>query len=111
MTRRKVIWYPSAIEDLDRLIEHLDSVGSGVNADRLLERLEAAANSLRTSAMRGRMVPELAAHGLTRYRELIESRWRLVYQVEPHEVRIVTLVDARRDLRSLLLERLVRTSE
>jgi plasmid stabilization system protein ParE len=110
VTRRKIIWYPSALGDLDQIVEHLESAGSDLNAERVIDRIDAAVASLRLTALRGRVVLELAAHGITRYRELIERPWRIVYRVEPREVFVLAVVDARRRLDELLLERLVRAS-
>ncbi len=42
------------------------------------------------------------------YRELIEGPWRIVYRYDTDRVHVMAILDARRDLSSLLLERLVR---
>jgi hypothetical protein len=42
------------------------------------------------------------------YRELIERPWRVVYRFERNHVYVVAVLDARRNLASLLLERLAR---
>jgi len=105
-----ITWYPEAAGDLDALIEHLRSRGSHVNAERVLNRIEAAVGALRSFPHRGRIVPELAAFGVTRYREVIVAPWRIVYRFERRAVFVLTLVDSRRELDELLLERLVRSS-
>ncbi|NBC14420.1 MAG: plasmid stabilization protein, partial [Gammaproteobacteria bacterium] len=38
----------------------------------------------------------------------IERPWRLVYRIETDAVQVMAVLDGRRDLRSVLLERLVR---
>ncbi len=42
------------------------------------------------------------------HRELIEGPWRIVYRYDERSVFVVSVLDGRRDLSSLLLERLVR---
>ena len=42
------------------------------------------------------------------HRELIEGSWRIVYRYDERSVSVVAVLDARRDLSSLLLERLMR---
>ena len=42
------------------------------------------------------------------HRELIEGPWRILYRFDERFVFIVSVLDARRDLAGLLLERLVR---
>lgn len=108
MRRRKVVWHASAVSDLDYLVEHLKASGSHVNAAHVVDRLDDLGASLSMSAERGRIVPEFAAHGIVAYREVIDRPWRLIYRVEPREVIILTIVDSRRRLDELLLQRLVR---
>jgi toxin ParE1/3/4 len=57
-------------------------------------------------AARGRVVPELAAVGVQRYRELIEGNYRIIYAVNENEVRVVAVLDGRRDVADLLHRRL-----
>jgi toxin ParE1/3/4 len=54
------------------------------------------------------VVPELRAADVYQYRELIERPWRVVYRIEVEVVLVMAVLDGRRDLRSVLLERLVR---
>jgi toxin ParE1/3/4 len=108
LSRRTIVWYPSAATDLDRLVEYLRERGSDVNAVRVLDRIDPAVVSLRSAPRRGRIVPEFAAHGLTTYREVVVHPWRVVYRVESHRIVVLTLVDRRRQLDELLLERLIR---
>ena len=54
------------------------------------------------------MLPELSVVDGHQYRELIERPWRLIYRIEPDAALIMAVLDGRRDLRSVLLERLVR---
>lgn len=74
----------------------------------MLGRLEARAAALSTTPARGRKVPELAALDVHHYRELIERPWRILYRIEGDRVLVVAVLDGRRDLASLLIERLLR---
>ena len=51
------------------------------------------------------MVPELHDRGYTEYRERIAAPYRIVYKPAGGEVWIVAIVDGRRELEELLLER------
>jgi plasmid stabilization system protein ParE len=42
------------------------------------------------------------------YRELVEAPWRLIYRAEAERVIVIALLDGRRDLADVLLERLLR---
>ena len=58
--------------------------------------------------MRERIVPELHWHGLTRFLELIERPWRLIYRIDGSTVCVVSALDGRRQLEDLLLARFLR---
>jgi toxin ParE1/3/4 len=104
MNKYSVLWTKTAEQDLVNYIAR-DS------ADRALEILQAirtAASALTSMPERGRIVPELKAHGIATYRELVISPWRLIYRTEGKNVIILTVIDGRRNLEDILLDRLQR---
>ncbi|MCF7983295.1 MAG: type II toxin-antitoxin system RelE/ParE family toxin [Thiohalocapsa sp.] len=107
MHERRVRWTETARADLELIVDFIaeDSVEDAVGA---LDRLEERAEALRLAAERGRVVPELKVVDVFQYRELIERPWRIVYRIEPDRVVVLAVLDGRRDLVSLMLERLVR---
>ena len=107
MKRYAVEWAITARDDLESIASYIaqDSV---VNALKIVERIEARASTLSTLPLRGRMVPELRWHGVMAFHELIEKPWRLIYRIEPHRVVVVSVLDERRNLDDLLLDRFVR---
>jgi toxin ParE1/3/4 len=107
MAEREVRWTRTAQRDLDAIVGWIseDSVDYAL---AVLDRLEARAATLAQQPERGRIVPELRTADVHHYRELIERPWRLVYRIEADAVLVMAVLDGRRDLRSLLLERLVR---
>ena len=108
MSDRDVYWTPTALQDLVSILSHIAAEHPDAAA-AAMRRLEARAESLRTLTQRGRTVPELRDIGVHRYRELIEQPWRLIYAIESERVAVVAVLDARRELASLLLERLIRS--
>lgn len=74
----------------------------------MLEQVERRCQTLATFPQRGRIVPELREVDVRAYRELVEGPWRIVYRYDADRVHVMAVLDARRDLSSLLLERLVR---
>ena len=105
----RVEWAPPARADVEAIIDYIVQ-DRPASAASILDRILRAAASLRTMPLRGRTVPELAEVGVCDYRELILRPWRVVYRVEGGTVYIVAVVDSRRDLADLLLERVVRLS-
>jgi toxin ParE1/3/4 len=107
MTRRRVRWTRSARRDLEGIVAYLAD-RSPQAALATLDRLEARAKSLATLADRGRVVPELRRLHIRQYRELQVPPYRVIYRVSGALVWVLVLVDARRNLEDVLLDRLIR---
>jgi toxin ParE1/3/4 len=107
VNERRVRWTEAARIDLELIVDFI-AADSVENAVAVLDRLETRAGALRLAAERGRGVPELQVVDVLQYRELIERPWRIIYRIEPDQVIVLAVLDGRRDLGSLLLERLVR---
>lgn len=103
--KRKVVRSEAAVEDLLGIVDDLMTMRGVDVALAKEEKIDAAIESLATMSERGRVVPELRTRGITRYRELVMLPYRIMYCVERAEVRVVAVVDHRRDLDALLQER------
>ena len=108
MTRRQVLWARSARRDLEAVVSYL-AERSPQAALSTLDRLEARARSLVTLAERGRVVPELGRLHIQEYRELVVPPYRLIYRIRGLKVLVFAVVDARRSLEDILLDRLIKT--
>ncbi len=110
MTRTyKVSVTAGAKGDLRSLHRNILRRRSRAEADALLDDLLDRAESLRTFPERGSVPPELEEVGLSGYRQIRFGRIRLVYLVRGDAVFILLVADVRRDLQSLLRDRLLRS--
>jgi toxin ParE1/3/4 len=107
VTRYSVEWAITARDDLEAIVAYI-AADNAINALAVMERIEDRAESLRSLPMRGRVVPELRWHGVMNYQELLEKPWRLIYRIESRRVVVVSVLDGRRSLEDLLLDRFVR---
>ena len=96
-----------AQRDLLGIIEFI-AADDPVAAGQVLDRIESRCAALQKMPERGRIVPELAAVGIHTYRELVVSPWRVVYRISGKKVYILAVVDGRRNVEDVLLDRLVR---
>jgi len=64
--------------------------------------------TLGNNALRGRVVPALLQQGIAAYREILVSRYRVIYNLRPEAVQIAAVVDASRDVGEVLFRRLLR---
>jgi len=104
-SRFRIIWTEVAITDVEGIVDYVAVHDSLVAAQKLYSKLETSISSLVTSPRRGRIVPELRAEGLEMYRELVVSKYRVLFRVRGHEVVLLGVLDGRRDLAELLMQR------
>ena len=104
-TTHKVAWTESAALDLDAIVRFI-ATDAPLNALKVLSKIRGATDGLVRFPERGRVVPELAENGIVAYRELVVRPYRIVYRMHGRDVYILTVIDGRRDVEDLLLERL-----
>ncbi|NTW70240.1 MAG: type II toxin-antitoxin system RelE/ParE family toxin [Chlorobiaceae bacterium] len=102
----KVLWTDAAERDLGEITAFV-ARDNLQNALHVLEKIRVKAASLFISPERGRIVPELHSNGIFIYRELIISPWRLLYRISESNVYVMALLDSRRNVEDILLNRLV----
>ena len=105
--RHIVLLTRGAENDLEALQRYLAEFDSPASADRMLDRLMTVVHSLELAPDRGSHPKELLALGIKAYRQVLFKPWRLIYRAEGVAVYVVLIVDGRRDLQSVLAERLL----
>lgn len=113
----RVSWDPDARADLQDIVRFV-AEERPIAARRVADRLSASAASLHHHPQRGRRPPELAAladladlTGDPEIRELVVRPWRLIYMIAGRQVRIVAVVDSRRDMVAWLERHITRITE
>lgn len=103
----EIIWGRSALRDLDEILEYIATdVDRGVDqALSTYEQLRSKVSTLKRYPRRCRRVPELDRLGLREFRELIVNPFRIVFRLTEGEVRLIGVLDSRRDLETLLTHR------
>jgi toxin ParE1/3/4 len=102
----RVVWTDVAATDLERIATYLVDE-SPLRAGDIVERIVERAESLAALPNRGRIPPELRAVGDSTWRELQESPWRIVYRIGDDVIHIHAVLDGRRRLEDILLERVL----
>jgi len=105
--RPEVEWSEPAEADLEGILGFIAVERPHIAQDVGLT-LRNLAESLERLPLRGRVVPELRALGLSQFREVVTRPWRMIYRILGQKVIIVALLDGRRELQELLMERLIR---
>jgi toxin ParE1/3/4 len=97
-----------AEEDLFEIYRYVALNDSIEQADRLFRALRRACFSLRTLPLRGHIPPELQDIGVSQFREIRFKPYRIFYSIDRTTVTIHCVLDGRRDMQTLLQERLLR---
>ncbi len=103
----RVYWTEAAEGDLRAIIEYIHANNPCAAKDNL-GKIRSKTLSLYSFPQRGRVVPELKGYGILQYRELVIPPWRVIYRVSEFEVYVLSVIDSRRNVEDVLLERLVR---
>jgi len=108
MKRRDVQLDLDAEDDLFDIYTYVALSDSPEQADRLFDDLKRACFSLRTLSLRGHIPPELQDIGVSQFREIRFKPYRIFYSINRSTVTIHCVLDGRRDMQTLLQERLLR---
>ena len=91
--------------DLKEIVNYI-AIDNPENALRIFQKIKKNASSLYTMPERCRIVPELKEQGIMQYRELIVKPWRIIFRIAEKKVYILSVLDSRRNIEDILLERL-----
>ena len=97
----------NAENDLNEIISYI-SRNNPQTALKILKKLQDRIQTLDHFPYRGGYVPELLQKNIKDYRQLIESPWRIIYKVEDKIVNILTVIDSRRNIQDILIEKLIK---
>lgn len=106
--RYKVVWSRSAIRDLDAIVDYV-AADSGVDrALALYERIRDQIDALSRFPRRARIVPELEQIAVGEFREILLRPYRILFRLDGSHVVLVGVLDGRRDLEAILVDRALR---
>ncbi|HOE66739.1 MAG TPA: type II toxin-antitoxin system RelE/ParE family toxin [Candidatus Hydrogenedentes bacterium] len=103
----QVLLTDHAARDLEELYDYVTLHDAPGKADRLLDQIEELFASLSKSPNRGVYPKELSALGIRDYREVFFKPYRIIYKVIDKTVYVLLIADGRRDMQSLLQQRLL----
>jgi toxin ParE1/3/4 len=108
MSEYSVVITESAEKDIIGIYQFIAEHDSPEAADYVLEKLESACYGLDVEPNRGKQIQELASIGVTAFRQLYFKPYKVIYQIQGNKVYIMAVIDGRRDLEELLIEKLLR---
>ncbi|MBQ3655599.1 MAG: type II toxin-antitoxin system RelE/ParE family toxin [Bacteroidales bacterium] len=104
---KRIIVSRFADDDLNEIIEYYYSLSKNY-VQKTIELFEHNIKSLKDFPERGRFVPELERQGITKFRELIQGNYRIVYEINNDIVIVHTIIDSRRNFEQIIFSKLMR---
>jgi len=102
-----VVWSIDATDEvLDIVAFQKEKYGSR-KALEVYNRLHERVLATKSLPESGRVVPELTALGVTDIRELIESPWRILYEVTENRIEVISVIDGRRNFEEILYRKIM----
>ena len=98
---------PFAEEDLYEIVSYFYNVNKDY-ANKLYSSLSSRIEELELFPEKGSIVPELEKQGFLKYHQLIEGNYRIIYSIIDPSVFVHLIVDSRRNLEGVLINKLQR---
>jgi len=108
MKRYNVYFVRDAEQDLLEIYQYIKETGYPLTATKLVSELTAICSSLSNNPSRGHIPHELEEIGVFEYREIFLQFYRIIYEVTKKDVFIHSILDGRRDIQSILHQRILR---
>ena len=104
----KIVWTVSAENDLNEIVDYIIANGDLNNAFKIYNNIKERADLLKISPEQGRIVPEFEVFKDKKYREIIINPWRIIYKLEKKDIKVLLVIDGRRNVEDVLFERLIK---
>ena len=104
----KVVILDSAEQDLKDLRSYVVKNFSQATWLKTYSKLKESIRNLAIFPLLGAVPPELESLNMNQYRQIISGMNRVIYEPRADAVYIYMIVDTRRDLETLLMQRLMR---
>jgi toxin ParE1/3/4 len=101
----KVSLTQAALNDLYAINEYYLAQVSDKVATSILNNMQETIQNLEHFPERGTVPSELTDTGITQYRQVLSSVYRIIYRIKDNEVFVVMVIDGRRDVVSALIRR------
>jgi toxin ParE1/3/4 len=103
----RVVVTDDARRDIEDICDYIAGNDSIEQAERIADRILKLVRALAEFPERGAHPRELAALGLMQYRQVLHHPWRVIYTIGDSDIVIHLIADGRRDMCSLLTQRLL----
>lgn len=103
-----VLLLEEAVQDIEAIYAHIRKSGNKKAARDMVSSIRKACDSLSENPQRGHIPNELSRIGQFEYRQIIQNKFRIIYQVAKPNVFVFGIIHGARNISEVLRQRLLR---
>ena len=104
---REIIITRDAEESFDEILRYIMIKSGATLAGKIYDRIVTKIHLLSSVSFRGKVSEELKSIGITDIYELIEAPWKIYYRLKQKQVIILLVLDSRRNLEEVLIDKII----
>ena len=103
----EIIWSKDAGDELLEIISYIKNNSGKIIAEKIFKRINDGVKKASDNAAGRRIAPMLINFGINDIHQLNISPWAIFYKVENNEMRIISIIDQRRNLEEILYKKII----
>jgi len=102
-----IIWSKDAGDELLEIISYIKNSTGKIAAEKIFKKIDDGVKNASKNAAGRRIAPMLMNFGINNIHQLNISPWAIFYKVETNEMKIISIIDQRRNLEEILYKKIV----
>ena len=103
----EIIWSKDAGDELVEIITYIKNNTGKTTAEKIFKKIDDGVKKASENATGRRIAPMLMDFGINNIHQLNISPWAIFYRVENNEMKIISIIDQRRNLEEILYKKLL----
>ena len=103
----EIIWSKDAGDELIEIISYIKKNSGKITAEKIYKKIIHEVKTASWNAVGRRISPLLKELGITDIHQLSIKPWIIYYRVEKKEMKIISIIDSRRNLEEILYQKII----
>jgi toxin ParE1/3/4 len=103
----EIIWSKDAGDELLEIISYIKYNTGKIAAEKIFKKIDDGVKKASENAKGRRIAPMLMDFGINNIHQLNISPWAIFYRVENNEMKIISIIDQRRNLEEILYKKVL----
>jgi len=103
----EIIWSKDAGDELLEIISYIKNNSGKIIAEKIFKKINDGVKKASANAAGRRIAPMLMDFGINYIHQLNISPWIIFYKVENNEMKIISIIDQRRNLEEILYKKIL----